>query len=200
MCSSASWRYSTRRVTDRPSSRQPVQRDSRRARAMMQLLQQLLRVIVLRSGPQDLPPGWSTAILMVLLYVALGMWADSMLELETSFRSLFSIGLQIVAISLLLRFRGFIERLPQTITAAAGTGSLFGLCSILLLTQSSNGVLAAGVATLWLVLFIWSLMVDAHIYRSSLSITMSLGILVAVLLFALNFIVVDALFPPPADV
>ncbi len=156
--------------------------------------------MVFRSGPQDLPAGFSTAALMVLLYVVLGMLADNMMQLGNSLRSLFSIALQIMAITLLLRFRGYHERLAQTITAAAGTGCVFGLISIALLTQSSGGVLAAGVATLWLVLFIWSLLVDAHIYRSALSITMSLGILIAVLLFALNFIVIDALFPAAQDV
>jgi hypothetical protein len=155
----------------------------------------------LRSGPEDLPAGWSTAALMVLVYVALGMLADSMLQLgSSSLRSLLSIGLQITAITVLLHLRGYSQRLPQTISAAAGTGCLFGLVSIVLLAQSSGGALPAGMATIWLGLFIWSLVVDAHIYRSSLSITMSLGVLLAVVLFAVNFIVVDALFPAPQDI
>lgn len=163
---------------------------------MTVILHQLLRIIALRSGPQDLPAGWSMAALMVLIYVALGMLADSMLQLgNSSMRSLFSISLQIIAITLLLQLRGYSQRLPQTITAVAGTGCLFGLVSIVLLAQSSGGSLPAGMATLWLGLFVWSLIVDAHIYRSSLSITMSLGVLLAVMLFALNFIVIDALFP-----
>ena len=163
---------------------------------MIRLLQQLLRVITLRSGPQDLPAEWTTSTLMVLLYVALGMLADSMLQLGTSsLRSLMSIALQIGAISLLLRFSGQLQRLPQTITAVAGTGCLFGLVSIVLLAQSTGDSLPQGIAALWLGLFIWSLVVDAHIYRSALSTTMSVGVLIAVMLFALNFIVIDALFP-----
>ncbi len=168
---------------------------------MTQLIQLLLRMVILRSGPQDLPTGWSTAALMVLVYVGLGMLADNMLQLGTSsLRSLCSIALQIIVIGLLLQLRGFSARLPQTITAAAGTGSLFGLVSIVLLAQTTGGSLPAGMATLWLGLFVWSLVVDAHIYRSALSITMSLGMLLAVVLFALNFIVIDALFPAAQDV
>ena len=167
---------------------------------MILLLQQLLRVIALRSGPEDLPAGWNTAALMVLLYVALGMLADNMLALGTSsFRSLVSIVLQVVAIVLLLRFSGHAERLPQTITAVAGTGCLFGLLSIGLLAQSAGDNLPQGVAVLWLGLFIWSLVVDAHIYRSALSTRMSVGVLIAVMLFALNFMVIDALFPAPQE-
>jgi hypothetical protein len=168
---------------------------------MIRLPQQLLQLIAFRMGPQDLPRGWNTAALMVLLYVALGMLADSMLQLgNSSLRSLCSIGLQILAITLLLRLRGHAERLAQTITAAAGTGCLFGLMSIVLLAQTTGGPLPAGLATLWLGLFVWSLMVDAHIYRSALSITMSMGVLIAVMLFALNFIVIDAMFPAAQDI
>lgn len=168
---------------------------------MTGLIQLLVRVVFLRSGPQDLPSGWSTAVLMVLVYVGLGMLADSMLQLgSSSLRSLCSIGLQIIVIATLLKLRGFDQRLPQTITAAAGTGSLFGLVSIILLAQTTGGALPAGMATLWLGLFVWSLVVDAHIYRHALSITMSLGMLLAVVLFALNFIVIDALFPATQDV
>jgi hypothetical protein len=163
---------------------------------MTRLPQQLLRVMALRSGPQDLPANWGSAALTVLVYIALGMLADRMLQLgDTSIRSLLSIGLQVGAITLLLRVRGLQERLAQTITAVAGTGSLFGLVSILLLAQAPSGNLPAGLAMLWFGLFIWSLVVDAHIYRSALSTTMSIGVLVAVLIFALNFIIIDALYP-----
>ena len=49
----------------------------------------------------------------------------------------------------------------------------------------------------WFATFLWSLAVDGHIYRHALSTTMSLGMLVAVLIFALNFVVIEALFPTP---
>jgi len=38
------------------------------------------------------------------------------------------------------------------------------------------------------------LAVDAHIYRHALSIKMSLGVLLAVLIFAANFMVLNAVF------
>jgi hypothetical protein len=43
-------------------------------------------------------------------------------------------------------------------------------------------------------LFVWSLAVDAHIYRHALSIKMSFGVLVAVLIFGANFIILKAVF------
>jgi hypothetical protein len=49
-------------------------------------------------------------------------------------------------------------------------------------------------AILYLGLFGWSLAVDAHIYRHALSIKMGNGVLLAVLIFAANFMLLKAVF------
>jgi hypothetical protein len=46
----------------------------------------------------------------------------------------------------------------------------------------------------WFGVFLWSLAVDAHIYREALSTTMSIGTLVAVIIFACNFFLIQAVF------
>lgn len=43
----------------------------------------------------------------------------------------------------------------------------------------------------WFGVFLWSIAVDAHIYRHALSIRMNLGVLLAVLIFAANFILLE---------
>jgi hypothetical protein len=105
--------------------------------------------------------------------------------------------IQFLAVAALLQFRGIGSRLPQTYTALAGTGFLFGAMSIILVMQAVPDKPQPGLALTWFALFIWSLAVDAHIYRRAMSTTMSIGVLVAVLIFALNFIVIQALFPAP---
>jgi hypothetical protein len=45
-----------------------------------------------------------------------------------------------------------------------------------------------------MVLFFWSLAVDGHIYRQALSSKMGTGLLVAVTIFAINFILLRLLF------
>ena len=52
----------------------------------------------------------------------------------------------------------------------------------------------AEIAFLYLGLFLWSLAVDGHIYRHALSATLGLGVLLAVLIFLVNFLVLRALF------
>ncbi len=163
---------------------------------MSRLLLRLLDLMRFRAGPQDLPSGWSWALLLAAAYGIEGMLADRLLEGRSAApRSLVALAVQILAVSVLLKLRRHANRLPQTVTAIAGTGFLFSLLSLLLLQLSGAGRISPGLALVWFLVFLWSLAVDAHIYRHALSITMSLGVLVAVLIFAVNFLVIEALFP-----
>ncbi len=149
----------------------------------------------LRSGPQDLPAGAQLALLLAVAYLAQGLIADRIMDpANTQPRSLLAIAVQFGAVIALLRLRGLAERIPQTIGALAGTGFLLGLLSIVLLRQLTPGEPQPGLAMAYLGLFLWSLAVDAHIYRHALSVHISMGVLVAVLVFALNFVVLRAAF------
>ena len=149
----------------------------------------------LRSGPQDLPAGAQLALMLAFAYLAQGLMADRVMDpSDTQPRSLLAIAVQFGAVIALLRLRRLAERIPQTISALAGTGFLLGLLSILLLRQLTPGEPQPGLAMAYLGLFLWSLAVDAHIYRHALAVHISLGVLVAVLVFALNFFVLKAAF------
>jgi hypothetical protein len=162
---------------------------------MSQLLVRLLDVMRLRAGPQDMPAGWGFAILFSLIYLSEGFFSDQMLnETDSAPRSLIAVSIQFLAVLALLRLRGLSARLPQTLTALAATGSLFGALSIVLAMQSQPGIPQPGLALAWFAAFFWSLTVDAHIYRHALSFNMSLGVLVAVLIFALNFVIIQMMF------
>jgi hypothetical protein len=164
---------------------------------MSRLFLRLLDIMRLRSGPQDLPAGWGLTIVLTLAYLAEGFIADQVLnESDSAPRSLVAITIQYLATSALLTFRDMGSRLPQTLTALAGTGAIFGALSIVLVMQATPGATQPALALVWFGAFLWSLAVDAHIYRRALSFTMSLGVLVAVLIFALNFIVIETVFSP----
>ena len=155
----------------------------------------LLEMLRLRSGPQDLPARASLALMLTAVYLAQGMWADRIMDgQDAAPRSVIAIAIQFAVITVLLRFRHLAARVPQTISALAGTGFLFGLVSILLLNQLTPGEPAPGVAMAYFGLFLWSLAVDAHIYRHALSVNLSFGVMVAVLIFGLNFMVLRAAF------
>lgn len=162
---------------------------------MRSLVLNLLDVMRLRTGPQSLPSGWGFTVLFSLLYLSQGFLADQILqETESAPRGLVAVSIQFLVTYLLLNFRRMNARLPQTITALAGTGVLFGAISIILMLQARPGNAQPLLALVWLAVFLWSLAVDAHIYRQAMSTTMSVGILIAVLIFGLNFIALEMMF------
>lgn len=159
------------------------------------LLLSLLEMLRLRSGPQDMPAGWVFAGIFALAYLAQGFVIDNALsDTDGAPRSLLAIGVQFSLVALLLNIRNFQSRLPQTLTALAGTGFIFGLVSLLILARVVPGEAQADLALMYLGLFGWSLAVDAHIYRNALSINMGIGVLLAVLIFAANFMLLRAVF------
>ena len=159
------------------------------------VLPRLAELLRLRSGPQDLPAGWALAIALSLAYILEGFVADQILgETETAPRSLMAITVQFLIISTMLTLRKQAERIPQTLSALAGVGIIFGFMSIILIYQAIPGQDQPTLALVWFGVFLWSLVVDAHIYRHALSITMSRGMLVAVIIFACNFFLIQAVF------
>ena len=159
------------------------------------LVRSLLEMLRLRSGPQDMPGGWLIAAGLGLAYISQGFVADRIIgDPDTAPRSLLAISVQFGIVASLLNLRGFQSRIPQTISALAGTGFIFGLLSLLILTRVEPGKPQPELALLYLFLFGWSLAVDAHIYRHSLSVKFGIGALMAVLIFAVNFILLKALF------
>ena len=159
------------------------------------MIRTLLDMLRLRSGPQDLPAGAALAIALVVAWLAQGLLADRILnEADSTPRSLLALAVQFAAAIVLLKLRNFAARIPQTVSALAGTGFIFGLLALLLLAQFDPGRPQPGLALAYLALFVWSLTVDGHIYRHALSIKMSLGVLVAVLIFAANFSIAKAVF------
>ena len=162
---------------------------------MGRILLSLLDMLRLRSGPQDLPAGGAATLVLVALYVSGGFLAGSVLkEPDYAPQSLLTIGVQFAVIAVLLRTRGFATRVLQTIGALAGTGFLLGLASIYLLSLIDTSAPQAGLVGLYFGLFIWSLAVDGHIYRHALSSNMGTGVLVAVGIFAVNFMLIRTLF------
>jgi hypothetical protein len=149
----------------------------------------------LRSGPQEMPGGWLIAGSLVLAYLGQGIVADQIVGDPDSLpRSLVAISVQFGIVAVLLNLRNFHSRVPQTLSALAGTGFIFGLLSLMILTRIDPGRPQPNLALLYLILFGWSLAVDAHIYRHALSVKFGIGALMAVLIFAVNFMLLKTLF------
>lgn len=160
-----------------------------------QLVLKLLDMLRLRSGPQDMPPGWPLAVALSIAYISQGFIADQILgDTDGTPRTLLAVSVQFTVIALLLNFRQYASRLPQTLIALAGTGFIFGLLSLVILTRVDPNQSQPDLALIYLGLFGWSLAVDAHIYRQALSTRMGIGVLLAVLIFGANFVLLKSVF------
>ena len=162
---------------------------------MSRILLLFLDMLRLRSGPQDLPASSRFMVLLAVGYIAGGFISGSVLgEPDYAARSMVAIGVQFSFIIVLLNLRGLGDRIQQTISALSGTGFIFGMISIYLLSLIDVENPQVELAAFYMVLFFWSLAVDGHIYRQALSSKMGTGLLVAVTIFAINFILLRLLF------
>lgn len=160
---------------------------------MSALLTQLLAVCRLQKGPQDLPYAPRVASLLVLAVLVLEALLAPVLNVphaQVLPRALLSALMLLGPPWLLLNLRVRGGRLVQTLIAMAGTGLLFTLAVAPLLYWIAG--IPAGTPpppqALWLtlmvlVLLMWKLMIDAHIWRQALDWPQAGGILLALGLF-----------------
>ena len=149
----------------------------------------------LSSGPQDVRGCRGLLFVLAVFYVLQGFLTGELInEPDAAPRTFLAITVQFAVITVLLRVKNLGARVQQTLTAMAGTGILFGLVSTPLLLQFEPDTDQPGLALAYLGLFAWSLAVDGHIYRHALSIKMNMGVLTAVLIFALNFVLLKSMF------
>jgi len=162
---------------------------------MNTLFNGLLSILRLRSGPQDLSVSWSSALPLIAGFLMVGVFAGHQLAEEDSTAiSLAAAALQYAAVIVMLAVRKFPERLAQTLSALAGTGIFFTILSFMFLSQADPDRQQPMLAMAWFSVFFWSLAVDAHIYKNALSITMAQGMLVAVILLAASYVLIEFAF------
>jgi uncharacterized membrane protein len=155
----------------------------------------LARLLALRGGPQHLP---ASALLMLLLLVAYlvqnALIGAQLEDPDAAAKSLVAVGVQLVAVTVLLRWRRYPSRFVQTVTALAGVGIVFNAISWLILSRFDASQEQPELALAWFAVFIWSLAVDAHIYRHALSIRLPAAVLITVMLLAVSYSLIDLLF------
>ncbi len=163
---------------------------------MRSLLRLFWEVCLLRKGPQDMP--FSRELLAIL--IAVGMGVD-VLRLALADTGMDFGGVLVFAVAALIFnlaffgglvvIAGYRARLVQTLIAWFGAMLLIGLIDLplVLVLHFAPGV-GTGVALLFQILVIWSLLVTMHVLRHALSINpvlagvLSLGyFLLSVLLY-----------------
>ena len=98
-----------------------------------------------------------------------------------------------------LLLAGKSQRLVQTLTALAGTGTLLGLPGVPLVWQAAHsqqtGGPSAAIVSGWLVLLVWTVAVEAHIFRHALSTRYGFGLMISGLHAVIDIYTLELLFP-----
>jgi len=159
------------------------------------ILLSLAKMLRLRGGPQYLPASWPLMIFLVTAYLAQNLITGQQLDDDNAAaKSLVAICLQVIVLAGLLYWRRFMERFAQTLSALTGVGIVFNAITWGLLTQSDPAANQPLLALTWFSVFIWSLFVDAHIYRNALSVPFAVGMLITVLTLAASYVLIEMLF------
>ena len=156
---------------------------------MLELIRTLFNICLLRKGPEDLPRSG------ILLAVALALLAVPEFLTHNFDKSLTSrdlllllvslgIGLAVYAAILLINSKG--QRFVQTATAIVGANAVLSTIAFLLL-GSVSALLDAGAAqTALMVVLLWSITVEGHIFSRALEQHLSVGIAFAMLVFIMQ--------------
>ena len=159
------------------------------------MLINLLQMLRLRGGPQNLSASWLLMVLLLVGYLAQNLVTGQQLEdPNAAAKSLLAICLQVFVLTGLLIWRKHLERFAQTMSALATVGIFFNIISWTLMSMSDPTQNQPVLAMVWFAIFIWSLFVDANIYRHSLSVPFAIGMLVTVLMLASSYVLIEMVF------
>jgi hypothetical protein len=160
-----------------------------------------LQQCLLRRAPQDDPVSYPALMLALSGYVLIDVvQASASSSLKVSLgMTLADTMLMVVFAWVILRITGKTQRYVQTLTSLAGTGMILGLASLPLVQLASRAHLndepMAGLVLGWLMLLVWSISVQAHIFRHALSVRFGFGLMLAGLHAVLAISLIETLFP-----
>jgi hypothetical protein len=155
----------------------------------------LARLLALRGGPQHLPASRPLMLFLLSAYLLQNVLTGTRLEdPDAASKSLVAVAVQVAAAAALLRWRRHPARFVQTVTALAGVGIVFNAISWMILARLDASQAQPQLAMAWFAVFIWSLAVDAHIYRHALSVRLPVAMLITVVLLAVSYLMIDLLF------
>ncbi len=160
----------------------------------------LLELTTGKRGPQDIPASHALFALTCIFYLTASacltaVAADWATAVKTA---VVDAGVMPVFVISVLWLRNFTARWLQTLTAMAGVGALFSVAAIppfMVTAGLSASPLSAPASVLVLVLFIWNVLVLAHIFRHALSLAFPAGVLVAVAYVAVSMFAAELLIP-----
>jgi len=156
------------------------------------------RIALLRAGPQELPASSAALLLAMVLWWSLtGAMLLFAPEPPPLLDVLLTFALQLASIRVVLEIARRPARFGQVAQALFATGALIGLLNmpLWLVAGPAGGAttIPGPLVVLALIGLFWSLAVDGHVWRHALELPYAGGIAVAVLVFLLQIIALEAL-------
>jgi hypothetical protein len=156
----------------------------------------LTNMLRLRSGPQDFSSSWILTLGLIAVYLLQNLVIGTQFDDENiAAKSILLISLQVVVLAGLLYWFRHTERFSQTLSALAAVGIIFNFIAWALLQLVNPEINQPALGLAWIAInYIWSPFVDANIYRHALSVTLSIGVLIAVVTLAVSYVLIEMLF------
>ncbi len=160
-----------------------------------------LQQCLLRRAPQDDPVSYRALMQALSGYVLVDL-----VQVSASSGPGVSLGMTLLDVLLMvvfawviLRVTGKTQRFVQTLTSLAGTGMILGLAALPLVQLAAsahrNNEPMTDLVLGWLMLLVWGISVQAHIFRHALSVRFGTGLMLAGLHTALAIGLIETLFP-----
>jgi hypothetical protein len=164
------------------------------------LLRALLRIGLLKSGPQSLPASRELAYVVIAAHFAVGLGVSFMGEpvgiafLSAASKTLILVGF----IQALLLLRGYSGRFYQTVTAMGGCELIIAVAALPFGFWFDLGAGRDLAAMFLLVLVGWSLAIAAHIFHHSLEVNRFAGFGLSLAYLYISYIVAGLITAPGA--
>ena len=166
---------------------------------MLLLLRTLLDIVFLRKGPDSIPPSglllaiiavfWLFASISVLALIEQYDQSDFVIGLVTAI-----VGLACYAITVIMA--GYPGRVLQTVSAILGCGAIISFAFVAefvlfrpFLGQTITGLVAQ-------LILLWSVPVEGHIIARAIDRHWYLGIVIAIIVFILQYVIYRSLAGP----
>ena len=168
---------------------------------MQALVKAIWDIALWRRGPRDLPPSRGLLAVTALLYTASSAVQSLLIDgpALALARGLADLGFTAAAFWLCLAIGRRGHRLPQTLIAVFGTGTLLALpmIAIFLLAEAlgPDGPVAGAVKLLLLPLLVWGIAVLAHIVRQALEAPLVTGVAVSTTYYLVGYLFIERLLP-----
>ncbi len=171
---------------------------------MYLLLEKFWGICLLKLSPQDLPASWFLLQLTIsfnFITSLVLLLIDSNL-LSSIAQALLDITLFLGLLFLLLQHNQKSMRFAQTataITACGGLINIFAMPIFILLQATASDQINALALLGFLILFIWSLIIIAHILRHALDCQFFEGMILSVAYVLIHLLLSSLLFPAPTS-